>query len=328
MSKILITGGAGYIGSLLTGVLLDEGHEVRVVDILLHGGDSLVSHMWNPRFRFLRADVSEAGEWEDLASDAEAVVHLAAIVGFPACRDVGEQVSRRFNVEAVKRVFEASKKAKRFVYPSTYSVYGICPNGEAVTEESALHPQSLYGETKIEAEQYLRSVRDADCAPVIFRLATLYGVSPRTRFDLIVNQFVLEAMTNHKLVIFERDYNRSFVHIHDVIDAIRLAMSAPEEKVRGETFNVGSNQGNHSKVDIVHRIQKQVPGVEIEYRDLTFGGDMRDVKVCYDKIEQELGYRAERTVDQGIVEVRDVIANRLIAEPQLPRYRNHSFIVK
>jgi len=328
MSRIVITGGAGYIGSLLTGVLLDEGHEVRVIDALLHGGDSLISHIWNPRLRFLHGDVSQAGQWEDLVAEAEAIVHLAAIVGFPACRDVGEQVARRFNVEAVKRVFEAGKNAKRFVYSSTYSVYGVSPDGEAVTEESPLQPQSLYAETKVEAENYLRSVRDAGCAPVVFRFATLYGVSPRTRFDLIVNQFVLEAMTNHKLVIFERDYNRSFVHIRDVIDAIRAALDAPDQKVRGETFNVGSDQGNHSKVDIVHRIQKQIPSVEIEYRDLTFGGDMRDVRVCYDKIERELGYRAERTVDQGIVEVRDAIANRLIAEPQLSRYRNHSFVVQ
>jgi len=328
MSRILVTGGAGYIGSLLTGVLLDQGNEVTVVDQLLHGGDSLLAYLWNPRFRFLRDDVSQSGEWENLAAEADAVVHLAAIVGFPACRDVGEKVSRRFNVEAVQRVFEAAKRARRFVYSSTYSVYGVAPNGEMVTEDSPLCPQSLYAETKIGAEQFLRSVSHSDCAPVILRFATLYGLSPRTRFDLIVNQFVLEAMTQHKLVIFERDFNRSFVHIRDVIDSIVAVLEAPEPKVRGETFNVGSDQGNHSKLDIVHRVQKYVSNVEVEHRDLTFGGDMRDVRVCYAKIERVLGYRAVRTVDEGIVEVRDAIANRVIADPHSPRYRNHSFVLQ
>ena len=327
MNRILVTGGAGYIGSLLTARLLADGHEVAVADKLLHGGDSLLAYLWNPKFKFVCDDVSQPGEWETLAADADAIVHLAAIVGFPACRDVGDQVSRRFNVESVKRVFEAAKKARRFVFSSTYSVYGVSPDG-AVNEDSPLQPQSLYAETKLQAEEYLRSVRNADCAPVIFRFATLYGVSPRTRFDLIVNQFVLEAIQLSKLAIFERDYNRSFVHIRDVIEAIAMALDAPDGKVRGETFNVGSNQGNHSKMDIAQRVCKYVPGTQIELRNLTFGGDMRDVRVSYDKIERALDYHAARTVDEGIVEVRDAIQGRLVADPQLPRYRNHSFIVQ
>jgi len=328
MNRVLITGGAGYIGSVLTGVLLEGGHEVRVVDALLHGGDALLPFLVHPRFQFMRADVSKRGDWEAWAADADAVVHLAAIVGFPSCRDVGELVSRRYNVESVQRVYEAAKQAKRFVFSSTYSVYGVGAEGLGVTEDSPLQPQSLYAETKIEAEQYLQSVRDNPCVPVIFRFATLYGLSPRMRFDLIVNQFVLEALTIRRLVIFQRDYNRSFVHIRDVVEAIRKALEAPAERVRGEIFNVGSKQGNHSKVDIVERVKKHVPEVVVEYRDLTFGGDMRDVRVCFDKIQRALEYKAERTVDQGIVEVRNAITERLIAEPTLPRYRNHSFIVQ
>jgi nucleoside-diphosphate-sugar epimerase len=328
MSRVLITGGAGYIGSVLAGVLLETGHEVRVVDALLHGGDAILPFLLHPRFRFQRADVSEKGDWESWAAEADAVVHLAAIVGFPACRDVGDLVARRYNVESLKRVFEAAKKARRFIFSSTYSVYGVGANGAGVTEESPLQPQSLYAETKIEGEQYLRSVKDGPCVPVIFRFATLYGLSPRMRFDLIVNQFVLEAVSTHKLVIFQRDYNRSFVHIRDVVDAIGKALDAPAERVRGETLNLGSNQGNHSKVDIVERVRKYISDVAVEYRDLTFGGDMRDVRVCFDKLERTLDFKANRTVDEGIIEVRDAIAQRLIAEPHLPRYRNHSFIVQ
>jgi len=193
MAKVLITGGAGYIGSLLTGALLASGHEVTVVDSLMFGGESLLPYFSHPNFRFHKADVSVEALDDHLAG-VNTVFHLAAIVGFPACQQVGEAVAFRYNTEATQRAFEASERAGvgRFIFASTYSNYGISPDGEPVTEESPLHPQSLYARTKIAAEEWLlERGRTSRCAPVLPRFATLFGISPRTRFDLIVNQFTL-----------------------------------------------------------------------------------------------------------------------------------------
>jgi nucleoside-diphosphate-sugar epimerase len=332
---VLITGGAGYVGSLLTGLLLERGWRVTVADLLLFGGESLLGYWHHPRFRFVKADVCEPGAIAPLLEPRDGerrlVVHLAAIVGFPACQSVGESVARRFNVESTRLVFEQAEEAgvERVVFSSTYSNYGRSPDGRPVTEDSALHPQSLYAETKIAAEQLLLdAAKDAAAAPIILRFATLFGISPRTRFDLIVNQFVLEALTRRKLVIYQRGYARAFVHIRDVGEAIATVLDAPVETVRGQVFNVGSDAGNHTKDEIVRLVQKHVRSVEVEYKDLTFGGDMRDIRVSFDKIRRVLGFEPKLDVEAGICEVRDAIENELVARPTDRRYRNAEFIVQ
>src|SRR5512135_805166 len=216
---ILVTGGAGYIGSLLTSELLREGNYVTVVDNLLYGGESLLGFMSHPDFHFAGADVSDPGavrhalrhDWPK----PDAVVHLAGIVGFPACQAVGKQAAWKHNVEAVKLVHEqaTSLGAARFVFASTYSNYSPPADGKPLTESSPLSPQSIYSETNIAAEEYLLAQRDSVAAPLIFRLTTLYGISPRPRFDLIVNQFVLDAFTRRELIIYQHGYSRSFIHV-------------------------------------------------------------------------------------------------------------------
>ncbi len=331
---ILITGGAGYIGSLLTGELLRRGYRVTVVDELLFGGESLVGYLRDPNFHFVKADV-----WTPRAIKVapprgwpapDAVVHLAAIVGFPACQAVGRQVAWRYNVEATQRVFEQACElgVERLILASTYSNYGLSPDGAPVTEESPLTPQSLYAETKIAAEEYLLAHKNERCAPLIFRFATLFGLSPRTRFDLIVNQFVLEAWTERKLLIYQRGYSRSFLHVYDAVRGILLALEAPEAKIRGEVYNVGTEAGNYSKDEIVGLIIKRIPEVRVEYKDLSFGGDMRDITVSFAKIQRELGFEATLSVDDGIREVLHAIQDGLIKEPRHARYRNARFIVQ
>jgi nucleoside-diphosphate-sugar epimerase len=330
----LITGGAGYIGSLLTSELLRADYRVTILDSLLFGGESLVPFLHHPNFHFVKADVTEPRAVKDSLKDGwqrpSAIVHLAAIVGFPACQAVGKQVAWRYNVEATKNVFGQAVDlgVERFVFASTYSNYGLSPDGKPVTEDSPLNPQSLYAETKIASEEFLLTQKDASCAPLIFRFATLYGISPRTRFDLIVNQFVLEAYTKRQLIIYQRGYSRSFVHIRDVVRGVMLGLEAEREKICGEVFNLGTDDGNYSKDDIVRLVLKRIPETIVEYKDLTFGGDMRDITVSFAKIKNVLGFETTLDVDDGIRELLFALKSGIIRNPTDQKYRNAQFIVQ
>lgn len=331
---ILVTGGAGYIGSLLTAELLRLGYQVTVIDTLLYSGESLLGFLHNPNFHFAKADVTEPGavrsslrrDW----SKPDKVVHLAAIVGFPACQAVGRQAAWKYNVEATKMVFEQAARlgAGRFVFASTYSNYGLSADGKPVTEESPLNPQSLYAETKIAAEEYLLSQKGSTCAPLIFRLATLYGISPRTRFDLIINQFVLDAYSHRELIIYQRGYSRSFVHVQDVVRGITMGIEASEKKARGHIYNLGTENGNYTKDEIVGLVMKRLPETVVTYKDLTFGGDLRDITVSFEKIRRVLGFQASLTADDGVREVVHALRTGLIRNPHDERYRNAQFIVQ
>ena len=337
---ILITGGAGYIGSMLTSELLRSGFHVTVIDNLLFGGDALVPFLPHPRFRFVKADVAERRAVKDClrgespSRDSwprlEAIVHLAAIVGFPACQAVGRQVAWRYNVEATELVIQQACDlgVGRLIFSSSYSNYGVSTDGGPVTEESPLNPQSLYAETKIAAEEYLLQHATSGTAPILLRLATLYGVSPRTRFDLIVNQFVLDAYTKRQLLIYQRGYSRSFVHVRDVVRGIVLALDAPLEKVGGQVFNLGTENGNYTKDQIVELVLRRMPETSIEYRDLTFGGDMRDITVSFAKIRKELAFETEFDVDDGIRDLLFALKTGLIRDTMDSRYRNAQFIVE
>ena len=331
---VLITGGAGYIGAYLVGELLRQNDYVTVVDDLLYGGESLLAYKSHPKFHFVKADV-----WESRAirttirvdwPKPQAVVHLAAIAGFPACQAVGRQVAWRYNVEATQHVFEQAVQlgAARFIYISTYSNYGLSLDGTPVTEADRLNPQSLYAETKVASERYLLNHTNAPTASLIFRPATLYGLSPRPRFDLIVNQFVLDAYQKRELLIYQRGYSRSFVHIADAVRGITLGLSAADDKVRGQVYNIGSDAGNLTKDEIVDLVLKRLPETNVNYKDITFGGDMRDISVSFEKIRSGLGFKTQHTVDDGVREVLNALRSGLISNPNAPRYRNARFIVQ
>ena len=331
---VLITGGAGYIGSLLTSELIRANYRVTVLDSLLFGGESLVPFLHHPNFHFVKADVTEPRAIKHSLKDGwqkpGAIVHLAGIVGFPACQAVGKQVAWKYNVEATEMAFEQSADlgVERFVFASTYSNYGLSSDGRPVTEESPLNPQSLYAETKIASEEFLLAQKDAVTAPISFRFATLYGISPRTRFDLIVNQFVLDAYTRRQLLIYQRGYSRSFVHVQDVARGIIMGLEADERKVRGQVFNLGTDGGNYTKDQIVNLVLKRMPETVVEYKNLTFGGDMRDITVSFEKIKRVLGFDTTLTVDDGVREVLHALKTGLIRNPLDERYRNAQFIVQ
>ena len=334
VNHVVITGGAGFIGSLLTGELLRLGIHVTVIDDLLFGGESLLAYLSHPNFHFFKANVLEPRvlrsslrtDW----SKPDSIVHLAAIVGFPACQAVGRQVAWRYNVEATQHVFDQANTlgVKRLVYASTYSNYGLSPDGKPVNEDTPLTPQSLYAETKIASEHFLLAQGDAYCAPLIFRFATLYGISPRTRFDLIINQFVLEAFTRRELLIYQRGYSRSFVHIQDVVRGLILGLYSSDEKTHGQIYNLGSENGNFTKDQIVELVLKRLPETVVTYKDMTFGGDMRDITVSYEKISRQLGFQTRFTPEDGIREVLYALRSGLISNPHDQRYRNAQFIVQ
>lgn len=331
---VLITGGAGYIGSILTSELLRANYKVTVLDSLLFGGESLLPFLHHPNFHFVKADVTEPRVVRDAVRNGwqkpDAVIHLAGIVGFPACQAVGRQVAWKYNVDATKMVFgqAADLGVERFVFASTYSNYGLSEDGKPVTEKSPLNPQSLYAETKIAGEEFLLDQKDTNCVPVLFRFATLYGISPRTRFDLIVNQFVLEAFTKRELIIYQRGYSRSFVHIRDVVRGVIMGVEADREIAGGQVFNLGAETGNYSKNDIVKLILKRMPETVVEFKDLTFGGDMRDITVSFEKVRRMLGFETTLTVDDGVREVLFALKSGLIRNPTDDRYRNAQFIVQ
>lgn len=330
---VLITGGAGYLGSLLCGHLLRLGYSVTVVDDLLYGGESLLAYFSHPRFHFVRANVCEPRTIRTAIDPnmpvPEAILHLAGIVGFPACQAVGRHVAWRYNVEAAEQVFDQAVGlgVERFIFASTYSNYATSRKDDPATEESSLNPQSLYAETMVGVEKFLIAQSESPCAPLVFRMAHLYGLSPRPRFDLIVNQFVWEAYSKRDLLIYQRGYSRSFMHVRDAVRGFVLGLQSEEKKVRGQIFNLGSATGNLSKDKIVEVILKRLPETTVRYKDLTFGGDMRDFHVSYNKIREILGFETHFTIEDGVREVLNALRTGIIDNPKDQRYRNAKFIV-
>ncbi len=331
---ILVTGGAGYIGSLLTAELLRADYQVTVVDNLLYGGESLLAFLSHPNFHFSKGDITEPGTLRSaLRKDwatPKAVVHLAGIVGFPACQAVGKQAAWYHNVGGTRRVFEdaAMLGIGRLVFASTYTGYEASSDNAAATESAPFAPQSLYAETKAAAEEYLLSAGSSAPSALIFRLATLYGISPRTRFDLIVNQFVLDAYLKRELVIYQRGYLRSFLHVRDAAHGILLGLEASDEKVRRQIYNLGSDEGNFTKDEIVGFVIKRLPETVVTYKDLTFGGNVRDLRVSFEKIRSALGYQALLTVDDSVRETVNALQQGIIQDPRDQRYTNARFIVQ
>ena len=332
---VIITGGAGFIGSMLTAELLRQGHQVSVVDDLLFGGESLLGFAKHAGFNFIKGDVCEPGTLRQVLkpdwAKPSVLFHLAAIVGFPACQAVGKQAAFHYNVDAVKRAYEQAETMgiEKFIFSSTYSVYGQSEDNKILDESSALNPHSIYAETKLAAEQWLgdQAVK-TNLRPLIFRLTTLYGISPRTRFDLIINQFVLDAFLTRELTIYQRGYSRSFIHVFDVVRCLIAGMHAGSMIMPELIYNLGTASGNLTKDEIVALIIKRFPDVDVNYKDLSFGGDMRDIHVSFERLNKALGFKAGLTVDDGIRELTQALKTGLISNPRDRRYRNADMIVK
>lgn len=320
---ILVTGGAGYIGSVLVRQLLNAGWKVRVADNLRSGGESLLELVQNPNFEFRLADVRDSSLLPGLVEGCGAVAHLAAIVGDPACKKEPE-LTRETNLAASRAVYEAANAAgvERFIFASTCSNYGKMKDPNSfVHENSELSPVSLYAETKVEFEKFLlgQSPENA-CRPTCLRFSTVYGFSPRVRFDLTVNEFTREVALGKELVIFGEQFWRPYCHVDDLAGSVLSVLRAPLEKVASEVFNVGDTTENYTKQSIVDEIRKQVPEAQVRYvrRD----EDPRDYRVNFDKIHAQLDFKITKRVPDGIAEIIRVLRSGLITNPYEQRFSN------
>lgn len=321
--NILVTGGAGYIGSTLVPLLLSDGHKVRVLDTLLHGGEPLLGVWSHPDFEFVRGDVCDRKAMSDALNGIDAVVHLAAIVGDPACSRQPD-LAHSVNLEASLALIEESRRAKvrRFIFASTCSNYGKMKDpSQYVDETSELSPVSLYAETKVAVEQaLLASHGHADWSPTPLRFATVFGVSPRMRFDLTVNEFTMEMVTKKELLVYGEQFWRPYIHVQDVARAIQLVLESPTEKVAGNVFNVGATDQNFQKQQLVEMIRPHAPDAVVKF--VHKQEDPRDYRVSFTRITDGLGFHITRPVAEGIEEVARLVRSAVIANAGDGRYRN------
>jgi nucleoside-diphosphate-sugar epimerase len=320
--RILVTGGAGYVGSVLVDELLRQGASVRVLDALVHGTvSSLLPHWGRSDFEFVHGDVRDAQARAVALRDVDAVVHLAAVVGDPACARQPD-LAQEINVEATRLLVEdASKRGiERLVFASTCSNYGKMSEGALATEEDELRPVSLYAETKVGCELDLLSRNGVGPACTCLRFATVYGSSPRMRFDLTVNEFTREVALDRELVVFGEQFWRPYIHVRDVAAAVALVLDAPREAVAGEVFNVGATSENYRKLDLVEILKDRFSGANVSF--VRKDEDPRDYRVSFEKMKARLGFTPTRTVADGIAEVGALLHSGLLTDPYAPIYKN------
>jgi nucleoside-diphosphate-sugar epimerase len=322
--KILITGGAGYIGSVLTGLLLRSGFKVRVIDNFTFGGESLLSYLPHPDFELVHGDICSNNDVGKALEGITGIVHLAAIVGDPACKKNPEWATMVNKIASEKLCNMAIEVGiKRFVFVSTCSNYGKMDDMDSyVDEKSPLNPVSHYAELKVGFEKYLMSLENKEFAPVCLRFATAYGMSPRPRFDLTVNEFCRELFLGRELEVYGEQFWRPYCHTRDLANACRLALMASDEKVAYQTFNVGHTNENYTKKDLVDLILCKLPQSEDKVTFVDKKEDPRDYRVNCDKIRKALKFIPVYTVKDGINELINVMASGVIANPDYKSYRN------
>lgn len=303
---ILITGGAGYIGSVLTRHLLEQGHRVTVLDSLVYRQASLLHLCHWPTFEFIRGDARDVDLLKRVVPEFDVLIPLAALVGAPAC-DRDPMMATSVNLEAVLALNGIRSKHQRVLFPTTNSGYGVGEQDTYCTEETPLRPISLYGRTKVEAEQALLQSENV----ITFRLATVFGVSPRMRLDLLVNDFTHRAVKDRFIVLFEEHFRRNFIHVRDVAGAFLFGLEH-FERLKNQPYNVGLSSANLSKRQLCEVIRRRVPELVVFSSPVGKDPDQRNYVVSNEKIEKA-GWRPMVSLDEGIEEL--LKAYRMLASP-------------
>jgi len=295
-THVLVTGGAGYLGSILCNHLLDAGYQVTVIDNLMYGQHSLFHICCNPRFDFMRGDVRDENLIPHLIKKADVLIPLAAIVGAPAC-DRDPWTAESVNLEAVRLLNRVRSPGQLVIFPTTNSGYGTKSGDVFCTEETPLEPISLYGQTKVKAEAELLERPNT----ITLRLATVFGTSPRMRLDLLVNYFVYAAVTDGYIVVFEKGSKRNYIHIRDVADCFLYCIEHANQMV-GKPYNVGLDAANLSKEELALRVKEYVPNFYIHFSEIGTDPDRRNYIVSNQRL-WEAGFEARRSLDDGIKEL-------------------------
>jgi len=319
METVLVTGGAGYIGSILVRKLLQKGYKVRVLDKFLFGIESLKEISANPNLKIIVGDIRNINDVKPAVTGVDHIVHLAAIVGDPACA-VQADAAVETNLISTIRLAQLSKNIPgKFIFASTCSVYGKT-DGEA-TEDSPTNPLSLYAETKLKSEKALLQMYDTkELSPVILRFSTIHGLSPRMRFDLVVNFFVKKALMDGKITVFGGEQWRPFIHVADVAEALLMSIEADKDLVIGEIFNVGDKTENYTIKQVADIVSKNT-GANVEIiKDMK---DARDYKVNFDKISRILNFHRNTDVQNSVKEMIGAIKSKKITNPNDPKYYNY-----
>lgn len=321
--SVLVVGGGGYIGSAVVRRLLDRGWNVRLLDLLLFGDQAIKDLLSHPNLELIREDFRQVHHVMRAVAGVDRVIHLGAIVGDPACA-LDEELTIKTNLMATRMLAEVAKFAgvSRFVFASTCSVYGA--NDEMLDEMSTLNPVSLYAQSKIACEEVLSEIADESFSPTILRFGTIYGLSDRVRFDLVVNLLTAKAIQDGELTVFGGDQWRPFVHVEDAAEAVMLALESPPEVVRNRTFNVGSNEQNLRIRDVAELIRGIVPSAEVKLME--GDGERRDYRVDFTRIERELGFEPRWTLEMGVRQVIEALETGAIGDYRDPVYSNVAFL--
>jgi nucleoside-diphosphate-sugar epimerase len=325
ISKVLVIGGAGYIGSALLPKLLDKGYEVRLVDLLLYGTEPIEKYLDHPHLEVMQADFRQIDKIVEAMRDVDAVVHLGGIVGDPASA-LDEELTTEINLIATRMIAEVAKGSGvgHFIFASTCSVYGA--SDQMLDERSELNPVSLYARSKIASEKVLLHMADERFAPVILRFGTIYGLSGRTRFDLVVNLLTAKAFVDGEITIFGGEQWRPFLHVDDAAQALLRVIETPQKIVRNQIFNVGSNEQNYTIRQIGEIVHGFVPLAKVVSKGDDI--DRRNYWVNFNKINHALGFSPSWTVERGVEQVLQALQSGKVGDYRDARYSNVKFLTE